>query len=156
MGRRVCHRGLLGLLSVLCLVAAGRPGSTVPAARGVGALDEGEPRVEAELLVDASALRPEQTVRVGVLLKMDPGWHIYWRNAGESGLPTELDWDFEQATVGPIQWPAPSVFQEADGFLTTYGYQDEVLLSSKAVVGSRELGRARVSVVTASRLIPST
>ncbi len=147
MGRRASHRLLLGLLCLAFLTAAGRPDPTAPGARGVGALDGDNPRVEAELLVDASELRPGQTVRVGVLLEMDPGWHIYWRNPGESGLPTELEWDFEQATVGPIQWPAPLVFQEADGFITTYGYQDEVLLASEVVVPASERSRARISVV---------
>jgi thiol:disulfide interchange protein/DsbC/DsbD-like thiol-disulfide interchange protein len=142
---------LLGLLAVAGVLVAGSSLSARPdssgGARGGDALDDGNPRVEAELLVDASELRPGQTVRVGVLFEMDAGWHVYWRNAGESGLPTELEWSFEGATVGPIQWPAPLVFQEADGFLTTYGYKDSVLLMADAVVGPRQPGRARISVV---------
>jgi thiol:disulfide interchange protein DsbD len=133
---------LLGAVGGSDGVAPEAPGST-----GADAFDAGDPRVQAELVVDAADLQPGQTVRVGVLFEMDPGWHVYWRNSGESGLPTELDWDFEQAEVGPIRWPVPEVFQESDGFLTTFGYQDEVLLTSEAVVAPRKVGRARIDVV---------
>ncbi len=136
---------LLAPLLLVSLLAAGSAHAGDPS-RGADAYDAGDARVEAELLVDAGALRPGQTVRVGVLFRMDPGWHVYWRNAGDSGLPTRLDWNFEQAEVGPIRWPAPEVFQESDGFLTTYGYRDEVLLTSLAVVAPRQPGRARVAV----------
>ena len=126
------------------LGASGAPDGD--SARGADGYDEGDPRVEAELLVDAADLRPGETVRVGVLFRMDPGWHIYWRNAGGSGLPTRLDWSFEGARLGPIRWPAPEVFREADGFLTTYGYRDEVLLSNLAEIGPRGPGPMRLSV----------
>jgi thiol:disulfide interchange protein DsbD len=115
--------------------------------RGAGAFDGGDPRVEAELLVDAAELQPGQKVRVGVRFEMDPNWHIYWRNPGESGLPTQLEYDFQRGRVGPIRWPVPEVFQESDGFLTTYGYSGQVLLASEAVVDARLAGRAQISVV---------
>jgi thiol:disulfide interchange protein DsbD len=122
-----------------------------PGPVGEDAWDAGDARVEAELLVDASALRPGGSVLVGVHFRMDPGWHIYWRNSGESGLPTDLSWRFEGAEVGPTRWPAPEVFRESDGFLTTYGYQGEVLLASVAQLSPDLLsigrGSARISVV---------
>jgi thiol:disulfide interchange protein DsbD len=93
---------LLAPLLLVSLLAAGSAHAGDPS-RGADAYDAGDARVEAELLVDAGALRPGQTVRVGVLFRMDPGWHVYWRNAGDSGLPTRLDWNFEQAEVGPIR-----------------------------------------------------
>jgi thiol:disulfide interchange protein/DsbC/DsbD-like thiol-disulfide interchange protein len=136
----------IALVLALAGAAAARDGEA-PGATGVDAFDAGDPRVAAELLVDAAELRSGQTVRVGVHFEMDSGWHVYWRNSGESGLPTELTWDFDQADVGPILWPVPEVFQESDGFLTTFGYQDEVLLASEAVVAPRDEGRARVTVV---------
>jgi thiol:disulfide interchange protein DsbD len=97
--------------------------------------------------VDAAELRAGQRVLVGVLFEMDPGWHIYWRNSGESGLPTELAWSSDQAEVGPILWPAPKVFRESDGFLTTYGYADRVLLASEARVARTAGGSLRLEVV---------
>ena len=48
--------------------------------------------VEAELVPAATALNPGTAVTVALRLKMDPGWHAYWRNPGDSGLPPTLDW----------------------------------------------------------------
>jgi thiol:disulfide interchange protein DsbD len=64
-----------------------------------------------------------------VLFDLEPGWHIYWRNPGETGLPASLNIEATGYRIGPIAWPAPEVFEEADGLFTTYGYQDRVLLS---------------------------
>src|SRR5262245_51255782 len=98
-------RRLLPLL--LCLLAlpapAASPEATAPAeAHGEAALDQGEPRVAATLLVDQAQAVPGGRVRAGVLLKMDPGWHIYWRNPGEAGLPSEVELRVAGAEVGPL------------------------------------------------------
>ncbi len=130
--------GITGFAAVLWLIAAFaalpvRAAPDVPeGAFGSGAVQSGNARVEARLLVDQAAIAPGQSVRVGVLFELDRDWHIYWRNPGQSGLPTRLDWKTPGTRVGAIRWPAPHVFREADGFITTYGYSDSVLLSSEA------------------------
>ena len=116
-------------LLVLALAGPASGSVRVPEpARAGGALDEGNPRVEARLLVDAEVVQAGKPVRVGVLFDLDRGWHVYWRNPGQSGLPTELDWNVPEGSVGPIRWPAPEVFGESDGYITTYGYDRQVLL----------------------------
>jgi thiol:disulfide interchange protein DsbD len=115
--------------------------------RGEGAYDDGEARVAAELVVDAAGVRPGDSVRVGVLFTMDPGWHIYWRHSGDSGKPTELYWQSLDAEVGPTDWPAPRAYREAD-ILTTYGYDGDVLLASDAVVGATARDTWRIEVET--------
>ena len=136
--RRAQGRGL-AIAASLCLAsfpaAAGSaaPPSVPEGAFGEGATDASEPRVEARLLVHPDdALR--RRVRVGVLFDLDPGWHLYWRNPGDSGLPTELRWRGEGVKFAPVAWPAPSAFQEADGELTTYGYDERVLLATEAAL----------------------
>ncbi len=64
---------------------------------------------------------------LGVEMKIEDGWHIYWRNPGDSGLPTTIRWN-EHAFLKPgeIHWPRPFRFDE-DG-ITTYGYSDSVVL----------------------------
>jgi thiol:disulfide interchange protein DsbD len=132
MPQRPVIRMLLGLGALLlCATSAGAAARVPDADRGAGALDGDEPRVEARLLVDAARVQPGAPFRAGVLFSIDRGWHIYWRNSGQSGLPTELDWRVEGARIGPIQWPAPRIFREADGFITTYGYAEEVLLANE-------------------------
>jgi thiol:disulfide interchange protein DsbD len=83
--------------------------------------------VEAELVSERAALAPGQTLTVALRLKMDRGWHTYWLNPGDSGLPTTLAWTLPSGiAAGPIEWPAPSVLTQ--GPLTNYGYEGEVLL----------------------------
>jgi thiol:disulfide interchange protein len=82
---------------------------------------------KARLVLPADAVAPGQTVLVGVHLKMPPGWHTYWRNAGDAGAPTEIKWTLpDGVTAGPIQWPIPEKVKFGD--LLTYGYHDDVVL----------------------------
>jgi thiol:disulfide interchange protein DsbD len=60
-------------------------------------------------------------------LRLADGWHTYWRNPGEAGVPVELETSLSPgATSGPIEWPAPGRISEGD--ITTYGYSGEVVL----------------------------
>ena len=45
---------------------------------------------EAELVAAQSAIVPGQSLQLGLRLKLDPGWHVYWKNAGDSGNPPTL------------------------------------------------------------------
>jgi thiol:disulfide interchange protein DsbD len=133
--RRHAPPGLARGLALAALLAAPAAASPqVPeGAFAAGALEGGEPRVEARLLVhpdDEAA--GAASLRVGVLFELDPGWHLYWRNPGESGLATELALEVEGAEVGPLAWPAPEAFEESDGLFTTYGYAGAVLLGAEA------------------------
>jgi thiol:disulfide interchange protein DsbD len=79
------------------------------------------------LHLSADPARPGDTVLAGVDLKMDPGWHTYWKNAGDAGIPTAIQWHLPPGvTAGDIQWPLPRKLPPAD--ITTYGYEDEVML----------------------------
>ncbi|MEX2207982.1 MAG: thioredoxin family protein [Myxococcota bacterium] len=120
---------LVWLAAGLAAAAPDVPESAI----GAGASDGDEVRVEARLYVESDTVQPGQKFRLGVLLSLDRGWHVYWRNSGQSGIPTKLEWAIDGAEVGPIQWPFPAVFREADGFITTYGYAREVLLLQDAV-----------------------
>src|SRR3989441_9565368 len=113
-------------------------------------------RTQARLILSAEAARPGETLTAGVRLKMPPGWHTYWRNSGDSGAPTKIDWQLpEGIKAGEIQWPVPEKLTVAD--LTTYVYHDEVLLmvpltlADNAAAGPKEL-KARVSWLECERV----
>ena len=58
-------------------------------------------------------------------LKMGEGWHTYWRNPGDAGLPPRFDWAKSQnIEFGEILWPAPVRKLELD--FHTFGYSDAV------------------------------
>ncbi len=79
-----------------------------------------------ELILPASA-QPGTIVLVGVQLKMEAGWHTYWKNPGAAGQATEIKWQLPPgATAGEIQWPLPHKIPPTD--ITTYGYEDETVL----------------------------
>ena len=93
-------------------------------------------RVRAELMAHApqgitvssdDKITPN-TVWVGLQLAHQPHWHTYWKNAGDSGLPTQLTWTLPVGVMaGDIAWPAPKKIKI--GNLTNFGYEETVLLA---------------------------
>ena len=83
--------------------------------------------VTAELVAERSAVQPGVPLRVGLRLQHAPHWHTYWRNPGDSGLPTTLSWTLPAGSeAGEIEWPAPQ--RLSIGPLVNYGYEGELLL----------------------------
>ncbi len=79
------------------------------------------------LVAREDAVKPGLTLTVGIRLRMEPGWHTYWRNPGDSGLPTRVKWTLPTGfEAGEIRWPHPIRF--SSGSLVSYGYEREVLL----------------------------
>ena len=110
--------------------SAGAKSGAVPGARtGSQRVDA----VDAELIADVARAVPGQPFRLGLRLKHDAGWHTYWRNPGDSGLPTRFE------PVGPagasysaITWPAPQ--RLAIGGLANYGFEGEIVLSREVTL----------------------
>jgi thiol:disulfide interchange protein DsbD len=89
---------------------------------------QGKEVVRSELLADTNAIVPGKPFTVGLLLRMAPGWHTYWKFSGDAGLPTELKWKLPPGwKIGDIQWPIPLKTVDP-GDIETYGYENEILL----------------------------
>jgi thiol:disulfide interchange protein DsbD len=102
--------------------------AVVLAHSGLGQNYQGRELVKATLLADTSAIVPGKPFTAGLLLRMAPGWHTYWKFSGDAGLPTEIKWKLPPGwKVGEIQWPIPLKTNDP-GDIQTYGYQDEILL----------------------------
>jgi len=94
------------------------------------------PQVRAELLAYApqgvpvglsEAAAKKQPVWVGLQLTHKPEWHTYWKNSGDSGLPTSVEWTLPPGVIaGDIAWPVPKKIPI--GNLANYGYEGTVLL----------------------------
>jgi DsbC/DsbD-like thiol-disulfide interchange protein/cytochrome c biogenesis protein CcdA len=83
--------------------------------------------VQARLVADHVTVEAGTTFHVGLHMQIEPGWHTYWRNSGDSGEPTEINWQLpDGVSAGDIIWPAPSAFPF--GHLMNYGYGGEVVL----------------------------
>lgn len=85
-------------------------------------------RVRAELLAHApEGVQAGKPVWVGLQLTHQPEWHTYWKNSGDSGLPTQLTWTLPAGVeAGEIAWPVPRKIPI--GNLANYGYEGTVLL----------------------------
>ena len=94
----------------------------------IAQLHQGQKLVEATLVADTTAIVPGQPFRLGLHLRMAPGWHTYWENPGDSGLATTFEPDLPAGfEIAPITWPLPKRIIEP-GNIQVYAYKDEVLL----------------------------
>ncbi|MBP7915684.1 MAG: thioredoxin family protein [Giesbergeria sp.] len=86
------------------------------------------PRVRAELVAYApQGVAAGQPLWLGLQIAHQPGWHTYWKNPGDSGLPTELRWTLPAGVdVGDIAWPVPQKLRVEQ--MANYGYEGTVLL----------------------------
>lgn len=71
---------------------------------------------------------PNNTVAPGtevdglIEFSMNPGWHLYWKNPGETGIAPSFDWQLpEGITVKSVLWPAPSKIKRSG--TSFYGYE---------------------------------
>ncbi len=76
----------------------------------------------ARIVVDSQAQKPGEPVWVGVEMTMDPGWHIYWSNPGDSGVPPSVEWSLPEGFVmeGPFFGAPKRITTEYE---TTFGYE---------------------------------
>jgi thiol:disulfide interchange protein DsbD len=113
------HSRLFVFLSVLLLAV------TAPLAAQAQA-SATAPHLSVELLVPPAHLTPGQSFTAGVHFKLEPHWHVYWLNAGDSGEPPRLSWTLPSGiTAGPMQFPTPRRLPL--GPLMDFGYEDEVV-----------------------------
>jgi DsbC/DsbD-like thiol-disulfide interchange protein/cytochrome c biogenesis protein CcdA len=116
-----------GALSVFVLALASLPQAASAAPLTASASSK---HVTATLVPEHDSAVPGQPLYVGLHLKMEPDWHTYWKNPGDSGLPTKIEWRLpDGVTAGPIEWPRPIRFEM--GGLMSYAYEHEVLLLTR-------------------------
>ena len=110
------------LLAAACLAPA------QPALAASGAVVS-TPQVRAELVAHApQGLAADKPLWLGLKIEHKPHWHTYWKNPGDSGLPTTLVWQLPPGVqAGDIAWPTPS--RLPIGPLMNYGYEGILLLS---------------------------
>lgn len=84
------------------------------------------PHARVTLLADRAVASPTGTLELGLLFELDPDWHIYWKNPGDSGQAPKVTWTLPAGfTVGALDWPVPQ--RIASGPLLNYGYGQQAL-----------------------------
>jgi DsbC/DsbD-like thiol-disulfide interchange protein len=67
-----------------------------------------------------------ESLRAGIEIKMQPGWHTYWRYPGDSGVPPRFSFSgSDNVTTVKVFYPAPQAITDEAG--TTIGYKGGVI-----------------------------
>ena len=127
------QRPLQRLLQTLFFIAASALSISASAQFGSKTTHSGgstltTPHVQAELVAQApDGIGPGKPLWLGLSLTHQPEWHTYWKNPGDSGLPTQMEWKLPAGIdAGEIAWPVPKKIPI--GTLANYGYEGTVLL----------------------------
>ena len=135
------HRSFMAILAGLFLLAL--PATAQLATDGR--------RAEAELISERASVAPGETVFVALKMTMDPGWHIYWRNAGDAGLPPQLvlkeGTNLPEGALGEMMWPLPKLLPVVDGEIMDYGYDDEAVFPMPLSIPEGASGQVRIDAV---------
>ena len=125
---------LLRFAAIMCCIClAASP--TLPL--GVAVLSDAQTNADrayarVELFSERVRAVPGETIWFGASFTMQPGWHIYWRNAGDAGTPPEIrlaaDSDISPAMISPFSWPIPDLLPIIPDEIMDYGYSGQVVL----------------------------
>lgn len=114
---------MLRPLALPCLLAA----LLLPAIAAASSPPVRTDHLQSRLVAETTAAVPGTKLTLGLLLEHDPHWHTYWRNPGDSGLPTKIEFTLPAGvTAESIAWPRPQRFELAD--IVNFGYGDRRLL----------------------------
>ena len=100
----------------------------VPASHSDSYFDAGDSSIR--IISESYQINSEDTLLVGLEIKLSPTWHTYWKNPGDSGEGATIKWNLPKGfEASNILWPGPERIPVEP--LMTFGYEDEVLLLSK-------------------------
>ncbi len=95
-------------------------------------------RTIASVITDTDFIAPGQPFHAALRLRLAPGWHTYWQNPGDAGIPPDIALMLSPgAQFGPLEWPVP--VRVAEGSLTTYAYTGDVVLPFTVTPGGGAL-----------------
>ena len=91
--------------------------------------------VKVELIQEEETIQPGRPFWVALHLTIEEGWHVYWKNPGDAGMPLKIEWNLPSGfEAGPLQWPFPAQFTTAD--MMGFGYENQVVLLSQITPAS--------------------
>tara|TARA_R110002094_G_scaffold96134_8_gene96863 strand:- start:3290 stop:5392 length:2103 start_codon:yes stop_codon:yes gene_type:complete len=129
------------------LFAAVMLGALAPAL--AAPVDGGHARVE--LIAERNSVMPGETIMAALKMDLDPGWHVYWRNAGDAGLPPQLvhrnTSSIPGGAIGDFIWPVPHLLPVVEGEIMDYGYSDQVILPFSLMIPANASGVVQLDVL---------
>lgn len=155
------HRPLHLLVCGFALVSGAAFAQGTPDRSGAAASDDPSPHSDVTWLETGTTAVPGQPFTGAIRIRLDAGWHTYWHNGGDAGLPLAVDWTLPRGTrVNGPAYPTPTRLPQPP--LMSYGYEREVLfpvtltIPASAKVGERFRGTASVEwLVCADVCLPA-
>lgn len=84
-------------------------------------------KAKVQLIAASSTYQADQPVRAAIDFHVDRGWHTYWTNPGEGGMPLSIKWTLPEGwKAGELEWPVPIRFKTGD--LPGFGYEGRFLI----------------------------
>ena len=110
------------LLTLLALLIAATPALAQPRQNAI----------RPELVAEGPAV-PGGEVELAIVMHTKPGWHGYWRNPGDAGLPMDVKWQLPTGfQTGELRYPVPSRLMIAG--LMNYVYEDDYAVLTRLKV----------------------
>lgn len=137
------------LLALAWLLPARAAVAAEPAASEWAHTDQAEVRLVAAVTATGDALE----LPLGLQFRLQPGWKVYWRSAGDAGYPPTVDWKADTIAGARMSWPLPHRFEVLG--LQSYGYADEVIYPitlSLTQPGKPLAARAEVDFLTCAEI----
>lgn len=128
------------LLSItMAMITSGIAGAQQAPAR------DPSPHSDAVLVSGVASAVPGALVTVAVRLTLDPGWHTYWINPGDAGLPLKVKWTLPAGvTAGPLQFPTPHLTPQPP--LMSYGYENDVFVLTELRVPANAIAGSSLHI----------
>lgn len=121
------HHFLRGVLACLFAIFAV---AHAPAAETVKTVSNNftNEQLSVDIVSDQTSVIAGESLRVGIRFKLKPQWHVYYKEPGDVGIPTKVQFS-SQSTIrfGELLWKQPTRF---DGDDVSFGYRDETLIAA--------------------------
>lgn len=108
-------------------------------------------RAMVELISERERVMPGETFYAAIKMDLDAGWHVYWRNAGDAGLPLRVEVlagsDLAAEALGPFVWPIPHLLPVVEGEIMDYGYDDRLVLPFPLTIPADATGSVQVNLL---------
>ncbi len=76
---------------------------------------------------EVTSIKAGSPFRVAFVIDLERGWHVYWSNPGDSGMPTSVVWKLPYGfTVSELQFPFPKTFNDAG--IVSYGFENRAVI----------------------------
>lgn len=100
---------------------------------------------EVRLLSEQQQIRPGHSFWLALQLRPKPGWHTYWKNPGDAGKATAIQWSLPPGwQAGPLHWPYPKRIRS--GSLVSFGYTDSVSLLTEISANTVPSGTRKIEI----------